>query len=335
MNPVSDPQTAISCYYCHAPLAGQNETIADEGGSSVAAHVPNGSFDERLKSSGVNCAACHVREGGVFGPPAPSEAPNGEIKTGHVSVQKGFFEESEFCAACHQLDEGFDFNGTPLVNTFAEWRESGYAKSGITCQRCHMPGRRHLFRGIHDPEMVKGGVKFEVEWSNRGGRASAKLRISNTGAGHYFPTYATPLVVIKGYLVDSKGNVSRGSLKEAEIGRKVTLDLSEEIFDTRIPPLKVYEFDYPVRWPVKGGRLIFEVTVYPDEFYNRFFESAVKGNDPSMKKAELEKALKNTSGSSYLLFKEEIPLDRILPLGAAPATGLSGGRRRPSVAPPR
>lgn len=309
LHPKTDPQTVVSCYYCHAPLAIQNEVITGKEGSGDKTYLPNSSFDERLKMSGVNCAACHVRESGVFGPlfPNPGGLKTG-VKSGHASVQKEFFEKAEFCAACHQLNEGYDLNGKLIVNTYMEWKESEYGKNGISCQSCHMPGRRHLFRGIHDPEMVKSGIKFDVDKTAAGARISAKLRITNAGVGHYFPTYVTPLVVIKGFLTDAKGNVLKGTIKEAVIGRKVTLDLSRELFDTRIPPFGSYEFDYVVKRAVKGRRLVFEVMVFPDEFYNRFFERALKSNDPSMKKAELKEAFMKTSGSGYLLFRREIPL---------------------------
>ncbi|MBI5826781.1 MAG: hypothetical protein HZB22_03510 [Deltaproteobacteria bacterium] len=315
LRPETDPQTAGSCYYCHAPLALQNEVIVDEGESGENAYLSNGSFDERLKLSGVSCAVCHVRQSGVFGPTSPG--PDGlkaTVKADHASVQSEFFEKAEFCAACHQLDEGFDLNGKLLVNTYMEWKESEYGKGDIACQSCHMPGRRHLFRGIHDPDMVKSGVTFDVE-SNAGvDRVGAKLRITNSGVGHYFPTYVTPLVVIKGFLIGARGKILKGTLKEAVIGRKVTLDLSKELFDTRIPPFKSHEFDYGVKRSVKAERLVFEVWVFPDEFYNRFFESAVKRRDPSMnmKRKELKEALKNTSGSSYLLFRREFPLKELL-----------------------
>ncbi len=297
-----DPETALSCYYCHAPLSAQNEVMADAGG-----YAPNGSFDERLKLSGVGCAACHVRERGVFGPPM-SEGLKGGFKAGHASIQSDFFEKAEFCAACHQLDEGYELNGKLLVNTFAEWKESGYGKNNITCQNCHMPGRRHLFRGIHDPETVKSGVKFDVEKATTGGRVNARLRITNSGVGHYFPTYVTPLVVIKGFLTDAKGKALKGTVKEAAIGRKVSLDLSRELFDTRIPPFRSFEFDYGVRRPASADRLVFEAWVYPDAFYKSFFKNALEKGYPAMKMEELKEALKTTSGSGYLLFKREILL---------------------------
>ncbi|MBI5588674.1 MAG: hypothetical protein HY889_09970 [Deltaproteobacteria bacterium] len=313
LHPKADPQTAVSCYYCHAPLALQNEVIVDESGSGEKTYLSNSSYDEKLKLSGVSCAACHVREGNVFGPLSPN---HGDFKTGvkadHASVQKEFFEKAEFCAACHQLDEGYDLNGKLIVNTYMEWKESEYGKNRIACQSCHMPGRRHLFRGIHDPDMVKSGVTFDVESNAAADRVSAKLRITNSGVGHYFPTYVTPVVVIKGFLTDAKGKILKDTLKEAVVGRKVTLDLSKELFDTRIPPFKSYEFNYAIKRAVKAERLVFEVRVFPDEFYNRFFENAVKRRDPSMKKAELKEALKNTAGSSYLLLKKEIPLKELL-----------------------
>ncbi|MFQ5736562.1 MAG: hypothetical protein ACE5GY_06825, partial [Thermodesulfobacteriota bacterium] len=138
------------------------------------------------------------------------------------------------------------------------------------------------------------------------------LRTTNSGAGHYFPTYATPLVAIKGFLTDARGRVLKGTMKEAAIGRKVSLDLSRELFDTRIPPSGSHEFDYAIKRTVEAGTLVFEVRVFPDEFYNRFFESAIERRDPYMKKAELEEAFSTTSRSSYLLFRREIRIKELL-----------------------
>lgn len=285
----SGPNAASSCYYCHAPLSVQD----DESGN------------EKLKSSGVSCAVCHVRDNMVFGPTRrdPNEFTTSD-RAGYPSARNGLFLDSEFCAACHQLDDGFELNGKLLVNTYREWKDSGYEDHGITCQSCHMPGRRHLFRGIHDPDMVRSGVTFEVERTSSRNRKGARLKLINSAVGHYFPTYATPLVVIKGFLTDAKGNVLKGTVKEAKIGRRVTLDLSREIFDTRIPPHKSFEFEYSIKRSVKADMLVFEVMVFPDEFYSRFFESAISKKDSGMNKAELKEAFRNTSESGYMLFRK-------------------------------
>ncbi|MCC6502640.1 MAG: hypothetical protein IT362_05855 [Deltaproteobacteria bacterium] len=309
LHPLKDPQTAVSCYFCHAPLKTQNEELLGENASGEAVFLPNSSYDERLKLSGVNCAACHVRSSGVAGPPLsmpPARKQN--IKAEHDSVQNVFFEEAEFCAACHQLDNGYELNGRILVNTYEEWKESEYAKNKITCQSCHMPGRRHLFRGVHDQEMVKGGLSFDLQSTDNPESVKATLKITNSGVGHFFPTYVTPLVVISGFLTDSKGNALKGTLMEAQIGRKVTLDLETELFDTRIPPFRSFEFNYEMKRVEKAGQLVLEVRVYPDEFYQRFFESALKKQDPDMKHKELREALRTTSESSYLLFRKVVEL---------------------------
>lgn len=146
------------------------------------------------------------------------------------------------------------------------------------------------------------------DWTAARGRVSARLRITNSGVGHYFPTYVTPLVVIKGFLTDAKGKALKGTVKEAAIGRKVSLDLSKELFDTRIPPFRSFEFDYGVRRPARADRLVFEAWVYPDAFYKSFFKNALEKGYPAMKMEELKEALKTTSGSGYLLFKKEMAL---------------------------
>ncbi|MEK6791139.1 MAG: multiheme c-type cytochrome [Deltaproteobacteria bacterium] len=302
----ADPQTAVSCYYCHAPLALQSEVI-EKNGAGETTYAANTGFDTRLQSSGVSCAACHVRKGGVFGPNGRSGQK--DASNGHASNQADFFEKAEFCAACHQLDEGYALNGKPLVNTYNEWKESDYGKNNITCQNCHMPGKRHLFRGIHDLQMVKSGVTFEVKKSASKSGVIVNLRITNSGTGHYFPTYATPRVVVKGFLTDANGKTLANTLKEGSIGRKVALDLSEETSDTRIPPMGSYEFDYRIKRPVKARELVIEVHVLPDEFYNGFFASALRTLGSTMSTLKLKEAYKNTSDSGYLLFREEIPLD--------------------------
>ncbi len=328
----NDPQFAQSCYFCHAPMEEQAEMIENKSGvrglppqalsggqeSEKDNYIKNPNFDNKLKLSGVSCAVCHLREGKIYGPPLRKGKGQGargkgsgeksqisnlksQIKDAHDGfIEKDFFEKAEFCAACHQLDEGYELNGKVLTNTYREWKKSIYSKNNITCQNCHMPDRQHLFRGIHDPEMVKRGITINAvrEGSN------ARLVITNTGVGHFFPTYVTPVVVIKGFMLDKNDKVIARSMKKAFIGRKVNLDLSKEIFDTRIPPEKSFEFDYTVSKSYNSGKLVFEVWVYPDEFYNRFYRDLLKGKNGGFDGKEIEKAFKITEKSGYRLFRE-------------------------------
>jgi hypothetical protein len=252
-----------------------------------------------------------MREGIIYGPASlGGEGESGPATSGsqgHASVQKDFFSDAGFCAACHQMDAGFKLNGKLLMNTYREWRQSKYARDNVTCQGCHMPGRRHLFRGIHDPEMVRSGVKIETErWSGKPG-IKAQLRITNSAVGHMFPTYVTPSVEVKGFLTDAEGVLIQDTVKEAVIARRVTLDLSQEVFDTRIPPQGTFSFDYETG-DLPGARaLVFEIRVFPDEFYNRFFSSLLEWGGHPGRQAVLKEALRNTE-TGYLLYRKEFGL---------------------------
>jgi len=94
--------------------------------------------------------------------PRPGRTPRSRVPRGQLphngATYTGAYERAEFCAACHQFGpRGPSLNGKPLENTYEEWRTSPAARRGLACQSCHMPDRRHRWRGIHDPEMVKSG----------------------------------------------------------------------------------------------------------------------------------------------------------------------------------
>ena len=316
--PTEYPGFATSCYRCHAPLIEQSEIIEGEDGFGI-----NPVFDKRLQSTGVSCAGCHMRGSVIYGPKGPV-AKKG-TKTGHNTGKSELFKSAEFCAACHQLDGGYELNGRVLTNTYNEWKASKYADSGVTCQVCHMPGRRHLWQGIHYPEMVRSGLKIEAFNNHTGSReeTTGNLTITNTGVGHMFPTYVTPSVTVSGFLTDKNGTVIEASVSTAVIGRRITLDLSQELFDTRIAPDENFEFLYSTPNTPLATELVFEVRVAPDEFYNRFFASMLEGFEESEGPEGVEngreveqpesikmfkEAYRATSASEYLLYRKSFTL---------------------------
>jgi hypothetical protein len=214
---------------------------------------------------------------------------------------------------CHQFQpDGNALNGKLLENTYNEWKNGPYAAQGIQCQQCHMPDRRHLWRGIHDPEMVKAGVKVDLQLNQQnyciGDKLEATLTLTNSGVGHYFPTYVTPQVVLRIELLDAGGQVIADSVKEEIVGRQVTLNLDREIADTRIPPKGIHEFSYVRKIDRAGLRLHAEVIVYPDEFYQRFYEAKLAGRLSLLERRRLSQALDDTRKSVYKLFEQDIPL---------------------------
>jgi hypothetical protein len=272
-------------------------------------------FDPALQTRGIVCAACHVRAHERFGPPRrdgslASAAPRETLPHNGVTRTPAFLS-SAFCRGCHQFtSDGFALNGKLLENTYAEWKASRFAREGVQCQDCHMPDRRHLWRGIHDADMVRSGLTITARAASPrvrpGQTVSATLVVENTRVGHAFPTYVTPRVVLRGELIDSAGNVVPGTVRERVIAREVALDLSREIRDTRLAPGARARLDYRARAPVAGLRVRLSVVVEPDAFYTAFFE-AVLGNGAGEGEAQIREAHAATRKSAFTVYVQELP----------------------------
>jgi hypothetical protein len=307
-----DPESAAQCASCHAPLHEQQERITDGRGGSR----PNPVFDATLRAGGVVCAACHVRGHERFGPPKRDGSLAADVareRLQHNGVTRTpAFTRAEFCQGCHQFpDDGFALNGKLLENTYNEWKASRFARAGMQCQDCHMPDRRHVWRGIHDPDMVRSGLTIALltdrDRYRPGDIVAATLTITNSGVGHYFPTYVTPRIVARVELQDSQGQTVPESVEEHVVAREVTLDLSREIRDTRLAPGQSVVLRYRRPLNVPGARLRAVLTVYPDHFYTGFFDSVLaqgagRGID------QLREALAATRRSAFVVYEQERPL---------------------------
>jgi hypothetical protein len=307
----SAPADALACSTCHAPLAEQRPLLGRDAG-----HAQNPVFDQALRAQGLVCAACHVRAHERFGPPRrdgslANAGPREALPHGGVTRTPAFLA-AEFCRGCHQFtSNGFALNGKLLENTYEEWKASRFAREGVQCQDCHMPDRRHLWRGIHDPEMVRSGLTITARLDGAkvrpGGTVSATLKMISTRVGHAFPTYVTPRVILRGALLDDAGAVIEGSLLERVVAREVALDLSREMRDTRLMPGRSVELRYRKRVDAAGARLTFTVIVEPDAFYTKFFETLL-AQDAGKGTAQLQQALEETRRSPFKIFEQSFPL---------------------------
>jgi Cytochrome c554 and c-prime len=285
-----EPAKALTCYTCHAPLAEQRPGHAD--------------YDATLASKGIVCAGCHVRGWQRFGPPRrdgslESDRPRAELPHNGVTRTDAFLR-AEFCRDCHQFpSDGLALAGKLLQNTYEEWRASPAAAAGIQCQDCHMPDRRHRWQGIHDPDLVRNALAFEVTHDDDG----VTLSITNTGAGHLLPTYVTPRLVVSGALVDEAGRSLPGSEREAVIGRQVSLDLTAERFDTRLAPGQAALFH--IRLTDNAAAVRFRVRVEPDHFYTEFF-AALLDHGAGAGTAEIRAALEASRRSAFLVYARDV-----------------------------
>ena len=307
----SDPSSAHACLVCHAPLAEQGPFVA------VGRQLQESpDYDASLAGRGVPCAGCHVRGHQRFGPPRrdgslASTAPRETLPHNGVTRTPAFLK-ADFCRGCHQFTpDGFALNGKLLQATYDEWRASRFAREGVQCQDCHMPDRRHRWRGIHDLEMVRSGLTIEAKAGaaryRPGELALVTLRVSSTRVGHAFPTYVTPRVVLSAELVDDAGQVVAGSRREQIIGREVALDLSRELFDTRLMPGKSTTLTYRMKVDATGLRARVAVVVEPDAFYVAFFETLLQ-QGAGRGEAQIRQALDAARRSPFTVFERELPL---------------------------
>ena len=173
-----------------------------------------------------------------------------------------------------------------------------------------MPDRRHLWRGIHDPEMVREGVTLTTAQPPVSqGEVAFQVTLRNTGVGHYFPTYVTPRVVIEAWQKDGQGRVLEKTRSEKVIARAVPLDLSREIFDTRLPPDEAAVLNYHQSRHPRATALVWRVRVEPDAFYLRFYRAILESGTTPTGDALLRQAARLAEESPYSLFSGEQSLE--------------------------
>lgn len=296
------PEDTQDCLNCHAPLAEQAAAF-EAARKKGKAHLPEA---QGLAAAGNSCGGCHLRGHQRFGPPQRGTGAVGRVAgdlphggfTGSVE-----FERSEFCAACHQFAADQAINGKPLENTVAEWRASPQAAAGQTCQSCHMPDRKHLWRGIHDPATTAAGLTPKASSD----RDKARFAVTSTAVGHAFPTYVTPKVVLHAVLLDGTGKPRQGSEVTYVIQRRVEFDGSDwrEVSDTRLLPGQTAVVE--IAWKdAKRARVWLEVQ--PDDFYHAVTYTQLRRDLPKagIPARLIAEADSRAQASIYRLFTTEI-----------------------------
>ncbi len=144
------------CARCHTPIG----IASGEGPLRPNPHRSVVAMDS------VSCTVCHSQhtrngqasgeipvpvpgspEPTIYGPYAGYDETGADataprlIKAPHVARRSDVITTGRFCGACHDV---IFPNGVRLEEAFAEWKNSRYARAGITCQACHMspvPGK--------------------------------------------------------------------------------------------------------------------------------------------------------------------------------------------------
>ena len=296
------PHEVRNCQSCHNPLGEQQPWNA--------AGLPERVYDPELRAQGLVCAGCHVRVHRRYGPPRRSGLP---VPTG-AAPHGGFearpeFEDSRFCARCHQFFDDAGVNGKPVENTYVEWQASPQAAEGRSCQSCHMPDRAHVWRGIHDAETVRAAVDVEfVQAKAPGGTLRGSLVLTNRDVGHAFPTYVTPRVYLSVFQADAEGAELDGTRSEATIGREIDFGANREVIDTRVLPGRTAILDYAAPRHPDATAIVARAEVDPDFHYRGVFASLLASLEDPEALSLLREAQRRATESAFVLWEATRPL---------------------------
>lgn len=312
------------CMDCHAPLAEQKAVVAQEmAWSQVPDSAPPAYIPVDLHLEGLTCAACHVRAHRRLGPEHRHDLTGGEEGLPHGGFQpRSEFSDSRFCAACHQFPEdGPRLNGKLRQDTYNEWMRSEFPVRGVGCQECHMPERRHIWRGISDPDMVREALWIQLTATESGPEPQVlRLEIGNSGAGHHFPTYMVPRVDVRVVLMDPTGRPTEQILHHV-LQWRASVDLSHEYFDNRLAAGGSVVLEASLPDPQEPGwRLELQVDVAPKEHYERTYDDMLRQADRMDRQTLklLRQAIAEAAASRFRAFDAQVSLDRpiILLLGS-------------------
>ena len=192
----------FKCQQCHVPASTliknyQLSVIADEG---------------------VSCDICHATRVVKKGEKDWFEIVGGNVKTGpikdavaatHASQYDATHESPRICLTCHS--NAATPHGIAFCSTEEEWKESSFAKQGVSCQDCHMPSTEgkaaplgkirdnihsHAFYGGYSETFLRDCASIELQAQKNGDEISVTVRISNKTVGHSLPTGSPMRMVI-------------------------------------------------------------------------------------------------------------------------------------------
>ncbi len=184
-----------------------------------------------VSSEGITCVFCHA----ISGRGDPAAVPPVTLEVGpylgpirqpvtvrdHASKYSAFILKSEYCGTCHEYQNQ---NGILISDTFGEWKRSKYAKAGVTCHQCHMPGgpgrvsslgpvrprvADHSFQGPEQNRALQDAATLALSAGKReGDELHVTATVTNVGAGHAIPTGNDQhLVLIRMRVTDQEGHL--------------------------------------------------------------------------------------------------------------------------------
>lgn len=198
MNPVFRAALVLEsepwCINCHAPLSPQAIQTKENGKLDFHDRSRN-----RLVEEGINCAACHVRDGKIYTGKNPDQKKI--ARSIHPLVYDPSLADARLCRKCHQfpfpdsISGKIHYSGFQMQNTFEEFHQYKKIskKKEKTCQKCHYvrdPEGSHFLNGafelLRDKKIFK--TRFQTTLDTEANRKMVLLRIRIPDIGHCLPT---------------------------------------------------------------------------------------------------------------------------------------------------
>jgi len=262
-NPDFDPQLqheGVTCAACHY----RDGKIVGVLGNTNTPHPVR-----KLDDPNQVCVRCHVVGGERWDtffrfPPCGTVA---EIKNTLAALPDKQGVDKLMAEKNSDNESGssvpFKVPGADTITTGKSGEVTASDTRALGCVQCHMPlikrplveggvvrdTRQHLWRGGHDPEMVKKAltIAFAEEKQPAKDKRIFRLTLANTGAAHYVPT-GTPdrHLTVRLRLLDKQGSAldeQNYTIIRTVMWRPFIIDL----WDTRLPRWqpRVYELEVP------------------------------------------------------------------------------------------
>ena len=189
-----EPAAARSCSRLSRPLAEQRATLSEAGRTRPESGFrPRRSRRAGSSARAVTCAAMStsVRRAAMAPRPIARRA-----RSSPMAASRGPPPSCAPSSARAAISSGAmasRLNGKPLENTYEEWRKSPAARRGLQCQNCHMPDRRHLWRGIHDRRWCSRASPSTLRADRPRYRAGDLLRATADIASRVSATTSRPM----------------------------------------------------------------------------------------------------------------------------------------------
>lgn len=275
-NPEFDPKLqheGVTCAACHF----RDGRILGPYGSEAAPHPV-----KKLADPNQICVRCHVVGGDRWDtflkfPPCGTVA---EILSTPNAMGEKNIPGISLAGKPQPSGTLFSPQASPTSDTSAHSVPVELtAQSGAmpNCVSCHMPlveralvpggqvrrARKHLWRGGHDPAMVRQGldVQFRESPASSHDQRTFTLTVTNVGAAHYLPT-GTPdrHLTVSLRLLDRDGRAideETQQLKRTILWRPFIVELR----DTRLPRWQTRVFEYSVNTKRNPAALAVEASV--------------------------------------------------------------------------